>query len=133
MSRSRRAAIITGASRGIGRGIAIAMAQQGWAVCVNYLGNVKAATEVGEVVEKNGGQALVVQGNVTVAADRQRMVDETLRAFGRIDMLVNNVGMAPRQRVDILDTSEASYDEVMDVNLRGPFFFSQLVAKAMIV
>ena len=129
---NRQAAIVTGASRGIGRGIVIALAEQGWAVCVNYLGNVQAATEVASLVEEAGGQALVVQANVVEAADRQRLLTETLQAFGRIDLLVNNVGMAPRQRVDMLETSEASYDEVMNVNLRGPFFFSQLVAKAMI-
>ena len=129
---NKRAAIITGASRGIGRGIALALGEQGWAVCVNYLGNANAATEVAALVEEAGGQALVVQANIVDAGARQRLVTETLKAFGRIDLLVNNVGMAPRQRVDILDTGEASYDEVMDVNLKGPFFLSQLVAKTMI-
>lgn len=129
---NKRVTIITGSSRGIGRGIAVALGEQGWAVCVNYLGNAKAAAEVAALVQAGGGQALVVQANIVEAADRQRLVDKTLQEFGRIDLLINNVGMAPRQRIDILETSEASYDEVMEVNLRGPFFFSQLVAKAMI-
>jgi NAD(P)-dependent dehydrogenase (short-subunit alcohol dehydrogenase family) len=129
---SERVAIVTGASRGIGRATVAALGQRGWAVCINYRGNAEAADEAGRLVEEAGGRALVVQANIAEAVDRQRLVDETLQVFGRIDVLVNNAGMAPRQRVDILETSEASYDEVMDVNLKGPFFLSQLVAKVMI-
>lgn len=129
---NERVAIITGASRGIGRGIALALGEQGWAVSINYRGNADAANEVAEQVEQAGGRPLVIQADVTKAADRQELVDGTLREFGRIDLLVNNAGMAPRQRVDLLETSEASYDEVMGVNLKGPFFLGQLVAKAMI-
>jgi NAD(P)-dependent dehydrogenase (short-subunit alcohol dehydrogenase family) len=127
-----RAAIVTGASRGIGRGIALALAEDGWAVSINYRGNAAAANEVAGLVEQAGGRPLVVQADVTAAADRQRLVDGTVEAFGRIDLLVNNAGMAPRQRIDLLETSEASYDEVMGVNLKGPFFLSQLVARVMI-
>ena len=129
---SEQVAIVTGASRGIGRATAVALGQREWAVCINFRGNAEAAGEAGRLVEEAGGRALVVQANISDAVDRQKLVDETLQAFGRIDVLVNNAGMAPRQRVDILETSEASYDEVMDVNLKGPFFLSQLVAKAMI-
>jgi NAD(P)-dependent dehydrogenase (short-subunit alcohol dehydrogenase family) len=129
---SEQVAIVTGASRGIGRATVAALGQRGWAVCINYRGNAEAADEAGRLVEEAGGRALVVQANIAEAVDRQRLVDETLQVFGRIDVLVNNAGMAPRQRVDILETSEASYDEVMDVNLKGPFFLSQLVAKVMI-
>ena len=65
-------------------------------------------------------------------ADRERLLAETLAAFGRIDLLVNNAGIGPRQRVDLLEVAETSYDEVMAVNLEGPFFLTQAVAKAMI-
>jgi NAD(P)-dependent dehydrogenase (short-subunit alcohol dehydrogenase family) len=75
---------------------------------------------------------LAVQANIAEATDRQRLIDETLAKFGQIDLLVNNAGMAPRQRLDILETSETSYDEVMTVNLKGPFFLTQQVAKVMV-
>ena len=129
---NERVAIVTGASRGIGRGIALALAEDSWAVSINYRGNAAAANEVAGLVEQAGGRPLVIQADVTAAADRQRLVDGTVQAFGRIDLLVNNAGMAPRQRVDLLETSEASYDEVMGVNLKGPFFLSQLVARVMV-
>lgn len=125
-------AIVTGAGRGIGRGIAVALAQKGWAVVINYRGNAHAAQEAAQLVEEAGGQALIVQADIGQAQDRQRLVEATQEQFGRVDLLVNNAGMAPRVRTDILQTSEASYDEVMAVNLKGPFFLTQLVANRMI-
>ena len=127
-----RVALVTGAGRGIGRGIAVALAQRGWTVVVNYRGNAEAAAETVRQVEQAGGRGLAVQANVASAADRDRLVETVLRECGRIDLLVNNAGMAPRQRVDVLETGEASYDEVMAVNLKGPFFLTQRVAQAMI-
>jgi len=127
-----RVALVTGAGRGIGRGIAVALAERGWAVVVNYRGNAEAAAETVRQVEEAGGRGLAVQANVASAAGRDRLVETVLRECGRIDLLVNNAGMAPRQRVDVLETGEASYDEVMAVNLKGPFFLTQRVAKAMI-
>lgn len=127
-----RTALITGASRGIGRGIALALAESGWSIVVNYHTNAEAAAETARSVEDAGAAAVAVQADVADAEDRDRMVGVTLEAYGRIDLLVNNAGMAPRQRVDILGTSEASYDEVMAVNLKGPFFLTQRVANEMI-
>jgi NAD(P)-dependent dehydrogenase (short-subunit alcohol dehydrogenase family) len=132
VSTSGRAALVTGAGRGIGRGIALALAERGWAVAVNYRGNAEAAQETGRAVEAAGGRALLVQANVGLTADRERLLAETLAAFGRLDLLVNNAGMGPRQRVDMLEVAEASYDEVMAVNLKGPFFLAQAAAKTMI-
>lgn len=132
VSKINRVALVTGAGRGIGRGIAVAMAERGWAVVVNYRGNAEAAAETVRQVKQAGGRGLAVQADVASAADRDRLVETVLREFGRIDLLVNNAGMAPRQRVDVLEASEASYDEVMAVNLKGPFFLTQRVAKAMI-
>ncbi|MBX3050337.1 MAG: 3-ketoacyl-ACP reductase [Caldilineaceae bacterium] len=128
----QKTAIVTGGSRGIGRGICLGLAAAGWAVVVNYRGNAAAAQEAAELVEQAGGQALIVQADIGAAEDRERLVAETLARFGRIDLLVNNAGMAPRVRADLLETGEASYDEVMAVNLKGPFFLTQRVAKAMI-
>ncbi len=127
-----RIALVTGAGRGIGRGIALALAEKGWSLAVNYRGNRSAADETIAALHALGADALAVQADISAAADRRRLVDETVTHFGAIDLLVNNAGMAPRQRVDLLQMSEASYDEVLEVNLRGPFFLTQLVANAMI-
>jgi 3-oxoacyl-[acyl-carrier protein] reductase len=125
-------AVVTGASRGIGRGIATALGQQGWTVVINYRGNAAAAQECADAVMGAGGRAIVVQADIGVAADRDFLVRETLEKCGRLDVLVNNAGMAPRQRMDLLQTTEASFDEVMGVNLKGPFFLTQRVANVMI-
>lgn len=127
-----QAALITGAGRGIGRGIALALAEKGWNIVVNYRSNAQAASETVEMVKQAGGDGLAVQANIAEAADREQLVDETVGSFGRIDLLVNNAGMAPRARTDILEVSEESYDEVMAVNLKGPFFLTQTVASTMV-
>jgi len=129
---SDQVALVTGSSRGIGRGIALALAGCGWHIVINYRGNRQAAEETGAAVEKYGVTGYLVQGDVAEKADRERLVDETLERFGRINLLVNNAGMGPRQRVDMLSASEDSYDEVMATNLKGPFFLTQRVANEMI-
>ena len=131
-ARQTRAALVTGAGRGIGRGIALALAEAGWAVVINYRGNAETANRTADLARAAGGAALVVQADIGAAADRARLAQAALDRFGRIDLLVNNAGMAPRTRMDILETTEASYDEVMNVNLKGPFFLSQLVARTML-
>lgn len=127
-----RVALVTGAGRGIGRGIALSLAQKGWALVINYRGNAEAATDTARMVQELGAQALTVQANIGAAQERALLVERCLQHFGRIDLLVNNAGMAPRQRMDILEVGEESYDEVMSVNLKGPFFLTQTVANAMI-
>lgn len=127
-----RVAIITGSSRGIGRAVALKLAEQGWRDVVNYRNGAEAAAEVVAAIAAAGGTGLAVKANIAVAAEREALLHETLRHFGRIDLLVNNAGMAPRQRVDLLETTEASYDELMTVNLKGPFFLTQLVARKML-
>lgn len=128
----KKVALITGASRGIGQGIALALAAKGWAVVINYRGNAAAAEETLNEAVAFGSQALSIQADIGNSADRTRLVDQIISEWGRIDLLVNNAGMAPRQRIDLLQTSEESYDEVMAVNLKGPFFLTQLVAQKMI-
>ncbi len=127
-----KVALITGAGRGIGRGIAVALAEHGWTLVINYRRDAEAAAETMRLVERAGGQAISIPADVASASDRNCLVEKTLERFGRIDLLVNNAGMAPRQRVDILDVGEASYDEVLAVNLKGPFFLTQCVVRAMI-
>lgn len=129
---SERVALVTGAGRGIGRAIALELARAGWAVVVNYRGNAEAAAETGRAAAVLGHGVEVVQADVAAAEERARLVARTLARFGQVDLLVNNAGMAPRQRVDLLEMGEASYDEVMAANLKGPFFLTQAVARAMI-
>ena len=132
MSEHRGVALVTGASRGIGRGIAVALANAGFDVVVNYASNRDAAYEVGKVIEGVGRRALLVQGDVSVAADRAKLVDETYSAFGRLDLLVNNAGVAPKVRADILEGGEESFDRMVNINLKGPYFLTQRVARQMI-
>ena len=129
---SEPVALVTGAGRGIGRAIAVVLAERGWSITINYRGNAEAAIETQSLVENAGGRGVLIQADVADANERAHLVEATLANFNRIDLLVNNAGMAPRQRADILETSEASYDEVMAVNLKGPFFLTQRVARVMI-
>jgi 3-oxoacyl-[acyl-carrier protein] reductase len=128
----RRAAIVTGASRGIGRGIAVALAGVGYDVVVNYASNVVAAEEVRGLIEGLGRRAVLVKADVSSAGDRRLLVEETLGALGRIDLLVNNAGVAPDVRADLLEASEESFDRLININLKGPYFLTQLVARQMI-
>lgn len=125
-------AIVTGGSRGIGRGVVLALVQHGWRVVINYRSNQEAAIETQKMVEAAGGSALILQADIANLEDTRSLASGALDHFGRLDLLVNNAGMAPRQRVDMLQVSEGSYDEVMNVNLKGPFFLTQLVANQMI-
>ncbi|HEY3289896.1 MAG TPA: 3-ketoacyl-ACP reductase [Anaerolineae bacterium] len=124
-------AVVTGASRGIGRAIAVALAQQGWRIVLNYRSNDEAAGEALRLVQQTSPESMSVKANIAEAVDRARLLATTLMSLGRIDLLVNNAGMAPRQRVDMLQMTEASYDEVMGVNLKGPWFLTQAVARIM--
>ena len=128
----RRVALVTGASRGIGRAIALALAERGWSVAINYRSDLVSAQEVLRIANKYGGKNLLVQADISRAEERNRMVEEVLKRFGRLDLLVNNAGIAPRQRRDLLEMREESYDEVLAVNLKGPFFLTQQVARTMI-
>lgn len=125
-------ALVTGGSRGIGRGICLELARSGFFVVINYESNLEAAQATHDQIEKNGGEADVVQGNVSEPAHRELMLSFILDTYGRIDLLVNNAGIAPRQRADILDTSEESFDHLMGINLKGPFFLTQRVANVML-
>jgi NAD(P)-dependent dehydrogenase (short-subunit alcohol dehydrogenase family) len=129
---SNKTALVTGASRGIGRGIAIELARAGCRVAINYAGNAAAADEALALVRAAGGDGFTVQGDVSVAADRARLLAECVANFGRLDLLVNNAGVAPNVRADLLDAGEASMDRLFAINLKGPFFLTQIVAKQML-
>ena len=125
-------AIVTGSSRGIGRGIATRLAEAGYAVVVNYASRADAAEEVVREIEAKGGTAIAVGGKVGIAEDRHRLIDAALEQFGRLDVLVNNAGITSQGRKDILEATEESWEIVFDTNLKGPFFLTQLAANAMI-
>jgi 3-oxoacyl-[acyl-carrier protein] reductase len=127
-----KTALVTGGSRGIGRGIAIELARAGCRVAINYAGNAAAAAESLSLVKAVGGTGMIIQGDISVAADRERLLHQTIADFGRIDLLVNNAGVAPNVRADLLDAGEASFDRLFAINLKGPFFLTQLVAKQML-
>ncbi len=127
-----KTALVTGGSRGIGRAIVLALTGAGWSVGFCYHTHPVAANAVLEEIQVAGGQAFAIQADLGNPDDRRRLLDGMLTRFGRIDLLVNNAGMGSRQRVDLLEVAEASYDEVMQTNLKGPFFLTQAVARAMI-
>lgn len=128
----KKVAIITGSGRGIGRGTAVELARHGWTIVINDVGNPEPPRETLEAVQAAGSDGMILLADITCAPDRERIVNDTLAAYGRIDLLVNNAGIGPRVRMDILEVGEQSLQEVMEVNLVGPFFLTQLVAKAMI-
>jgi len=125
--------LVTGASRGLGRGIALACARAGFGVAVHYDRNEPAAIEtVGlcrSLAPDPKPKFVPVRGNLASAAERAGIFEQTLLAFGHVDALVNNAGIAPSTRADVTETVEASYDEVMAVNLKGPYFLAQLAAR----
>jgi NAD(P)-dependent dehydrogenase (short-subunit alcohol dehydrogenase family) len=127
-----KVALVTGASRGIGRGIAESLGERGWTVAINYHSNSPAAEETLASVKKAGGDGFCIRADVGCLDDHASLVQTVLDKAGRIDLLVNNAGVAPRQRADMLEVSPQSFDEVMQTNLRGPFFLTQAVAQAMI-
>ena len=127
-----KVALITGASRGIGRGIALELAAHKWSIVINYQSNEQAAIETSERVQENGVDCITVKADIGIPSDREVLVQSTIEKYGHIDLLVNNAGIAPKRRLDVLKTTEENYDNIMSVNLKGPFFLSQLVANEMI-
>ena len=131
-------ALITGASRGIGRGIALELAKAGHDLVINYAGNVASAQQtVGDCIAaaKTKGKVIraeVCQADISKDADRKKLIEFTRATFGRLDLLVNNAGVAPDVRADILEASEESFDRLININVKGPYFLTQLAAKWMI-
>jgi len=126
-------AVITGASRGIGRSVAIALAAEGYDIAAIARSVDSEGMEIlGPAVEKNGGQYFPIGLDISCTGCHKEVVGNILERYGRIDVLVNNAGVAPLQRNDLLEMTEESYDRVMNINLKGPVFLAQKVAKEMI-
>jgi 3-oxoacyl-[acyl-carrier protein] reductase len=129
---AKRVALVTGGSRGIGRGIAECLADSGFDLAINGVRNASQVADVVDALEKRGAAVLYCQGNVADATDRQAMIDAIRDRFGRLDVLINNAGVAPDVRADILEATEESFDRLIAINLKGPYFLTQLAARWMV-
>ncbi|MYC16818.1 MAG: 3-oxoacyl-ACP reductase FabG [Gemmatimonadetes bacterium] len=125
-----RVAVVTGGSRGIGRAIARELARQGVAVAVNYTANAPAAASVVSEIERDGGQAMAIQADVSDRTAVEAMVQAAVQRFGSIDILVNNAGIDVA--VSVLDTTDADWERIFAVNARGCFLCTQIAARVMI-
>lgn len=125
-------ALITGGTRGIGLGIAIELAKAGFDLAINGIREESIVKQIIDELGNYGIQVAYFQGDISKNEDRIRMVDAIFKRFGKLNVLVNNAGIAPPERKDILEATEESFEYVLNVNLRGPYFLTQLVANRMI-
>ena len=125
-----KSAIVTGGNSGIGKAIVLQLAEQGANVAVDYVSHPDATEELERRIAALGDRAIGVDANVSKIADLQRLIDATVKAFGRLDIMVNNAGI--ETRTSLLDTTEEQYEAVLEVNLKSAFFGTQLAAKQMI-
>ncbi|MGO8787031.1 MAG: 3-ketoacyl-ACP reductase [Terriglobia bacterium] len=126
-------ALVTGSSRGIGRGIALALARAGYSVAINFASNRDAAVECLQLCQAaspvgSGARFDAFLGDISAARGRDELLKAVMDRFGWIDLLVNNAGVAPAERKDLLEATEESFDRLIRINLRGPFFLTQAVA-----
>lgn len=125
-----KTALVTGSSSGIGAGIAVRLAQEGASIAINYRNDRKGAEKTLADVESVGARGIIVQADVSKVAEVERLVSGAVEWFGQLDVLVNNAGIEKQQA--FVDVDEASYDRVLDVNLKGVFFATQAFARAAI-
>jgi 3-oxoacyl-[acyl-carrier protein] reductase len=130
-----RVALVTGASRGIGRAIAVELARVGFDVVINYVSNEAAAKQAQQQAlaasNRKDARIEICRADISVAGDRARLLDFIRQQFARLDLLVNNAGIAP-DRVGLLEASESQFDRLIAVNLKGPYFLTQAAARWMI-
>ncbi|MGP1575260.1 3-oxoacyl-[acyl-carrier-protein] reductase [Selenomonas sp.] len=124
-----KTALVTGASRGIGRAIALRLAEEGAQVAVNYAGNVKAAEEVKSVIEAAGGKAMLCQADVADSKAVDAMVESVVKEFGTIDILVNNAGIT--RDTLLMRMKDEDFDTVLNTNLKGVYYCTKVVSKLM--
>ena len=128
----KRVALITGGSRGIGYGIAKQLAEDGFDIAVNGMREGEAVADVLKDLRSAGANVLYCRGDVSLTGDRVKMIEEVKEYFGKLHVLVNNAGVAPKERKDILQTTEESFDRLMATNLKSTYFLTQQVANWMI-
>jgi 3-oxoacyl-[acyl-carrier protein] reductase len=128
----RQAALVTGAARGIGRAIALTLSKEGFDIAVADVLKKEDADEGLQACEKNGARTLFIQSDISRPEGRKTIVESIRKGFGRLDVLVNNAGVAPKVRADILEATEESFDRLISINLKGPYFLTQLVANWMV-
>lgn len=129
---SKKVALVTGGGRGIGFGICEKLANDGFDLVLSGRSDASKVTEAVAKLESMGAEVLYCSGDVSSAEDRAAMLDNIKQRFGRLDVLVNNAGVAPKVRADILDASEDSFEWIMKINLQGPYFLTQACANWMI-
>jgi glucose 1-dehydrogenase len=125
-----KVAIVTGGNTGIGKAVVLALAEQGASVVIDYVSNPQATEDLERKIADLGEAATAVEADVSKVEDLQRMIDTAVSAYGRLDVMVNNAGV--ETRTSVLDTTEAQYEKVLDINLKSAFFGTQLAAKQMI-
>jgi 3-oxoacyl-[acyl-carrier protein] reductase len=132
MAETRRVALVTGGSRGIGLGIARELIANGFKVVINGLRESSDVANVIADLGSAGSDVIYVRADVADLSQHARMLDEIEQRLGRLDVLVNNAGVAPSQRADLLDATAESFDRLMGINLRGPYFLTQAAARWMV-
>lgn len=130
MNLDGKVALVTGGSRGIGRAIALLLAERGAKVVINYVRGQDEAKAVVAAIESKGGQAQALQGDVSVAAEAQNLVDQTVKTFGKIDILVNNAGIT--KDTLMMRMSESDWDAVLDTNLKGAYLCAKAALRPML-
>lgn len=129
----KKTALVTGGSRGIGYGVALALAKEGWDLVINGMRPEEGVEEPLESLRAEGVSVAYARGDIGSVEGRNAILEVARKAAGRsLNLLVNNAGVAPKQRLDILETTEESYDYVVDTNLKGAFFLTQAVANDMV-
>ena len=128
----KKVALITGGTRGIGFGIAKHLAQNGFDLAVNGVREEKSVANALQELRNTGAAIFYCQGDVSLTDDRKKIVEQVKKHFGKLHVLVNNAGVAPKERKDILETTEESFDRLMATNLKSAYFLSQHVANWMI-
>jgi NAD(P)-dependent dehydrogenase (short-subunit alcohol dehydrogenase family) len=132
MNHTRKIALVTGGSRGIGLGIAQELARSGFDIAINGRREIADVADAIHSIETLGAQVVYCRGDVTSAQERSSILSDIRTRFGRLDVLVNNAGVAPSVRADVLEADEASFDRLIEINLKGPYFLTQAAAQWMV-
>ena len=127
-----KVALVTGGSRGIGLGIAKALAEKGYSLAINGVRDESSISETMEALKAFGQDVIYCQGDISKTEDRSAIISKTLTRYGQLNVLINNAGVAPKIRKDMLEVTEEDFDYMMDINQKGTFFVSQLAARELV-